>query len=426
MNVAPLPRFRTLVERVLPRGMVQLAGAGLISQLVSLAAVPLVARQAGADALGLLQAYLTVTTFAAVVACLRFEYALLQPVEEATAVRLAVLACIAAVGFGLLTAFGLGVLAVVFDTRAWRELAHLRWAVGGAIAISGIALTLTQWMIRRGEFGGVARARWMQSLCSAGGQLTAAYLGWGGAGLVLSEAAARLVGAVVLYAASDLRSTSFRGVVSARTLADTWREFRRFPVLSGSASLINAFGFSLPAFMIERYFGLAALGTYSVVERVAGLPLTLIGTPLSQTFAHQLRTALANSPQAAAETLKRTVRLASCLGLPAFAALALAGPQLFAFAFGGGWQEAGRLAGALAVPYAIAYAVWPVMITLTIANRLRVQLLWDLSRTIAMLGLLAIAAFGWFSFDVIFSAIVWLIAVFGVLHYLLCLKYCRT
>lgn len=424
MNVALPPRFRGIVERVLPRGMVQLAGAGLLSQLVSLAAVPLIARQAGADALGLLQAYLTVTTFAAVVACLRFEYALLQPVEDATAVRLAVLSCIAAVTFGLLTAFGLGVLAVAFNTRAWRELAHLRWVVGGAIAISGIGHTFTQWMIRRGEFGSVARARWMQSLCSAGGQLTAAYLGWGGAGLVLGEAAARVVGTVVLYASSGPRITSFRGVVSARTLARTFREFRRFPVLSGSASLINALGFSLPAFIIERYFGLAALGTYSVVERVAGLATTLIGTPLSQTFAHQLRTALANSAPTAAETLKSTVRLASGLGLPAFAALALAGPQLFAFAFGDGWQEAGRLARALAVPYAIAYAVWPVMVTLTIINRLRVQLLWDLCRTIAMLGLLTIASCGWFSFDVMFSAIVWLIAVFGVLHYLLCLRHC--
>ncbi|WP_415908461.1 lipopolysaccharide biosynthesis protein [Oleiharenicola sp. Vm1] len=425
MNAAPSFRLRALLERILPRGMAQLAGAGFASQVISLAAVPLVARQAGPDALGLLQGYLTVTTFAAVVACLRFEYALLQPAEEATAVRLVVLACLAAAATGVLTAAGLGVLAAVFDTPAWHALAHLRWTVGGVIAISGASLTFTQWMIRHGQFDGIARARWIQSFCSAGAQLTAAYAGWGGVGLVLGEAASRLVGALVLYAASGLARAPARSDLSAGALAHTLREYRRFPLVSGSSSLVNALGFSLPAFIIERYFGLAALGTYSVVERVAGLPTTLIGTPLSQTFAHRLRQALADSPRATTEALNGTLRLACWLGFPAFAALALAGPQLFAFAFGEGWHDAGRLARLLAVPYGIAYAVWPVMVTLTIVNRLRLQLLWDLTRTGAMLGVLALAAHGYLGFDAVFSAIVWLIAAFGVLHYRLCLKYCR-
>lgn len=424
MNALP-SRLSALLKRILPRGMAQLAGAGFASQLISLAAVPLVARQAGADALGLLQAYLTVATFAAVVACLRFEYALLQPAEDTTAVRLVVLACLAAAAAGLLTAMGLGVLANIFDTPAWQALAQLRWAVGGAIAISGASLTFTQWMIRHGQFEGIARARWIQSFCSAGAQLTAAYAGWGGAGLVLGEAAARLVGALVLYAASDLRHAPARSDLSARALARTLCEYRRFPLVSGSSSLVNALGFSLPAFIIERYFGLASLGMYSVVERVAGLPTTLIGTPLSQTFAHRLRQALADSPRAAKEALQGTLRLAFWLGLPAFAALALAGPQLFAFAFGDSWRDAGQLARVLAVPYGIAYAVWPVMVTLTIVNRLRLQLLWDLGRTGAMLCVLALAARGYLSFDLVFSAIVWLIAAFGVLHYRLCLKYCH-
>lgn len=424
MSAPPFSRLRALLERVLPRGMAQLAGAGFASQLISLAAVPLVARLAGTDALGLLQAYLTVTTFAAVVACLRFEYALLQPADEPTATRLAALACLGALTTGVLTTTGLGILASVFDTPAWRELTRLRWAVGGAIAISGTSTTLTQWMIRRGNFDGIARARWIQSSCSAGAQLIAAYAEWGGAGLVLGEAAARLVGAAILYASCRLGDAPVRPDLSARALVRTLREYRRFPLVSGSSSLINALGFSLPAFIIERYFGLSALGTYAIVERVAGLPTTLIGTPLSQTFAHQLRKALADSPAAARKALHSTVQLAFWLGLPAFVILAVAGPQLFGLAFGERWHEAGRLARSLAVPYCIAYAVWPVMVTLTIVNRLRLQLLWDVSRTSAMLVVLAIVARGYLGLEAVFSAIVWLIAVFGVLHYRLCVKNC--
>jgi O-antigen/teichoic acid export membrane protein len=423
MTLALFTRLQALIGRILPRGMAQLAGAGLVSQLISLVAIPLVARQAGADALGLLQAYLTVTTFAAVVACFRFEYALLQPAEEASAVRLVVLACLAAVASGLATVASLGFLGAMFNTAAWRELAHLRWVVGGAIAISGASLTFTQWTIRHGHFDGIARARWIQSLCTAGAQVSAAYAGWGGAGLILGEAAARLVGAVILYTASGLHGAPARSDLSPQALVRTLREYRRFPLVSGSSSLVNALGFSLPAFIIERYFGLAALGTYSLVERVAGLPTTLVGTPLSQTFAHRMRQAVADSPRAARDALNGTLRLACWLGLPVFGALAIAGPQLFVLAFGESWREAGQLARYLAVPYGIAYAAWPVMVTLLILNRLQVQLLWDLSRTCAMLGLFAVAAHGLLGFHAMFSAIVWTIAVFGVIHYRLCLKY---
>jgi O-antigen/teichoic acid export membrane protein len=422
VSIPVTSRLKALAARLLPRGMAHLAGANLLSQIATLLAMPVVARLVGAHELGLFQAYLTITIFAGVVACLRFEYAVLQPDDAATAARLTLVAVGCALVIGMATAVAVPAAAAAFETAAWVELSPLAPAIGAAVAISGLSSAITQWMVRHGNFAGLSRARWVQGISTAILQLGAAFAGWGGTGLIVSDIAGRLAGTTVLIWSGQSHHPLPRTILSPGALGRTAKEYIRFPVVSGASSLINGIGFSLPAFMIERYFGLGALGIYSLVERIMGIPTTLIGAPLAQTFGYRFKLAMQDGPVQAANEVRATVRLTFWLGLPAFGTLACFGGSLFILAFGESWRDAGMLAQLLTLPYAIAYSVWPVMVALTILNRLRLQLVWEISRSLAMLALLGLASSGAASFPVVMSCAVVLIAAFGCWHYWLCLR----
>lgn len=415
-------RLAGLAARLLPRGLTQLAGANLVSQIATLLAMPVIARLVGANELGFFQAYLTVTTFAGVLACLRFEYAILQPEDEATAARLTSVAIGCAFVTGSITALLIPSAASVFQTAAWRGLSSLALATGLAVSIAGFNSAVSQWMVRHGAFAGLSRARWIQGISTVILQVGAAAAGWGAPGLILSDVAGRVAGAIALAWSNQSPLLFSWNLPCLRMLGRTAQDFLRFPVVSGTSSFVSAIGFSLPAFVIERYFGVGALGIYSLVERVMGIPTTLIGVPLAQTFAHRFKLAMQAGPAQAAAEIRTTSRLAFWLGLPAFGTLACFGGPLFTLIFGASWRDAGLLAQLLTLPYAIAYSVWPVMVTLTILNRLRLQLAWDIGRSLAMLALLALASSGVSSFPAVMSAAVGLIAGFGGLHYWLCIR----
>ncbi|MBE2213392.1 MAG: oligosaccharide flippase family protein [Opitutaceae bacterium] len=406
-----------LVRRLVPRGTTPLVAASIGSQLCTFAAIPFVSRWCGPQDFGLLQLYITLITIAGLVASLRFDYALLQPELDAEARGLWTIGAGASFGIGCLAWLALPGLSYWQSTAGWEALRDLGWAVGLAVALTGMSSGSSQWLIRKGNFNQLARARVIQSIATASIQLSLAYLGAGGKGLILADVAGRTLGLVILV---DRGLLCWSDVPRVRDIVRVAFAYQRFPKVSVPSAMINAVGFSLPVFFIERAFGTHGVGVFSLLERIMGIPTLFLGQPLSQTFTHRLREAMKHSKRRARGEVFSTSRTAAILGIFPFVALAVAGPWLVTLVFGPQWHDVGHLAQLLAVPYFVAYAVWPVMPTLTVMNRLRTQMTWDTSRALALLAIGWLASRGHFSLGSIVGFVSIVMASFGVLHFYLC------
>jgi O-antigen/teichoic acid export membrane protein len=155
-----------------------------------------------------------------------------------------------------------------------------------------------------------------------------------------------------------------RAGLSVRSVANhaTWtllKEYRRFPFFTSTAALVTTLGLNLPAIQLAEYFNMAESGHFSFSLRILGLPIVLVGQAVAQVF----------YPAAAERELdsrgneafiSRVATVLAVIALPTFTLLALYGTELFAFAFGAEWRQAGRYSQILAPMYLMAFVSSPV------------------------------------------------------------------
>ncbi|MEO6003554.1 MAG: oligosaccharide flippase family protein [Opitutus sp.] len=372
---------KALVRKTVSRNLGVLAAANLASQLCSLAAIPLLTRWCSVSDFGFFQLYATTVTVSGLMACARYDQAILVAPDDKTARAITLLSVgIAAIAAVLV---GAGVFFVgPWVGRGWGELGPWSPLVGASVFLTGATTAATQWYVRRANFSAISRTRIVQSLTTVGFQVGAAAGGYGSAALIMGDALGRATGLIALIGLGSLatRMSSSSGT-AWRQLA---RTYSRFPLVSTPSVILNATGFALPVVLLEHFFGAKAVGVFSLLERVMGIPTVLLGQPLSQLFSHRFRSALEEGGAAPIAALKKTAQSAALLGLLPFGALLLAGPFLFSLVFGEAWRHAGELAQLLALPYYVGSVVWPTMPALIILNRLRTQLVWDIVRALLM------------------------------------------
>jgi O-antigen/teichoic acid export membrane protein len=417
-----VPQF---VRRLVPHGVGTLASATVVGQLSTLAVLPLLTRWCTVNDLGLLQLYVSITAFLGLVACLRYDYAVLQAADHPTAGRLVVLSLLLALGAGVITLAVLPAMGWAFGTQGWHDLNRVSLLVGVAVTSTGMTSAATNWLVRNGRFQAVAHARMIQSLSQSGLQAAGAFAGFGGTGLIVGDAVSRIIGLLLMLFVSALLPYRPSGRAGVSALWHLARDYRRFPFIAAPSGLINAAGFSLPIFFLERVYGTSGVGVYSLLERVMSVPSLFAGQPLSQTFIYRLREAFARSPAAARSEIWGTTRVTALLGLVPFLALTLAGPFLFSLVFGEQWRMTGELARWLAPLYFVAYVVWPVMPTLTLLNHLRAQMVWDIARAVALIGTVIVAERANIQLRTTIGSLAMLGVVFGAVNFWLCLNSTR-
>src|SRR4029078_536618 len=128
-----------------------------------------------------------------------------------------------------------------------------------------------------------------------------------------------------------------RAVRSVTALA---REYWRFPVLGVPSSLLNAVAFSLPVPLLAAGYTLQVAGYFALVQRVLGLPLTIIGASVSDALFARMSKHAQHCPAAALPLFRRTALALAAIGIPIALVVALFARPLFTTIFGQPWETA--------------------------------------------------------------------------------------
>lgn len=291
----------------------------------------------------------TVCANLAVVACARYEYAL--PLVQGRAALRALLALCLRV---LALVWALSGVAAAWLALRWPAMALLPalLIVGGGVQLLSLLATREQ------LFAWLAGARvlqWGGTPVLQVGFGTAALGVWG---LLLAPLLAGL--AALLWLLWPLRGWlkgSWQvGMGRWRTLA--WRH-KDFPLLNTPHAFASAAQDTLALLLITAWAGDVATGLWALALRYLKAPATLIGSAVSSALYPQLTQADRAAGQA---QLRRTIGSLLMLALPLAALLMLSGPELFAWAFGEPWREAGLLARALTPYLALHFVASPLAV----------------------------------------------------------------
>jgi len=226
------------------------------------------------------------------------------------------------------------------------------------------------------------------------GQVGLGVAGLQPAGLLYGWTVGRLAGTVRLGRLVHHHGAFAR--MSRTGIREVAGRFRRFPILSAPAALLNGASLQLPGVLLATAYDARAAGLYLLATRCTSIPMTVFGQSLSQAFMGRLSPAAAGpGSDVAPRVARRTVsRLFWFAAVPCVAIVVLA-PAVFPVVFGAEWRGAGRFAQILAPAALVQFAVSPVAWMITLHNRQGWLLGWEVSRlSLVVAALLVPAALG--------------------------------
>ena len=347
-------RWASIPGGAFARHVATLASGTAIGQVLVVLALPVLTRLYTPADYGALAVYSAIVTVLLVLASFRFEMAIPLPENDRTAGSLLALSLMVLAGVVIAVA---AVVAVAGDVVVSRTnvptLRPYLWLLPVGVAGGGAFQALSYWAIRRRAFGRIARARVSQGIGQVAAQVGFGLFGFGAPGLLVGDVIGRMAGGGgVTFQA--MRDRAF-GEVTRASLGEAAARYRRFPLLMMPSGLLNVGSLQLPSILFAAGFGASAAGLYALSYKILVLPTMLVAQAVGQVFLSRAA-ALAPEPARLRALAERTALALFAGGLPAFCALAIAGPGLFSAVMGPQWERAGSYAQILA-PW---FALWLV------------------------------------------------------------------
>ena len=373
----------------LPRGrftrrLAWLAGGMFAGQLLLVAAMPLLTRLYSPEAFGLFGVLAAFVGIFGTVMAGRYEFAipLSAQDEDAAALGIAgtVLTC-------FLTAFA-GLLVWAFGERlasatSMPRLASLLWLLPPILFLTGITQPLEYWSLRRDTMRLNAATRVAQYGGQAVGQVALGAAGAGAIGLTVGYGLGCFIRAAFFVAKLTPADREVLATTPFTRVREIAWSMRRYPLLTTISSVVKSLTQFLPTILFATLFGPAVAGGFDLAQRILAVPVRLVGSAASQVF---LAEASQRSVADVLRLLSRTIPRFLLLGILGMTPILVAGPFLFAFAFGEPWREAGVFAQALVVLQLARFVQAPSSQSFNILGRQ------DLELRTALLGVLSLSA----------------------------------
>lgn len=346
------------------RATLTLLAGGALAQAIPLLLGPWLARLYTPEAWGQFSTFMALATNVAVVACGRFEFALPLAESDEEAQGLLALSAKVLALTTLLTA-GLGVFLWGSSMGSSMGSSIGSWALWLPLAVFAMAAAqaLTLWATRAQRFRALATARLVQYGGAAVIQVAWGLLGVGAMGLVAGPIMAAALACVWLCWPAPARGWDALWRTSWQSSRDLARRYKEFPLLNTPHAFAGALQDTLAVALLMAWSGDAAVGFWGLALRYLKAPATLIGGAVSQVLYPKLTQA---EPDQARLLVRHTMMTLALLAAPFVGALMRWGPDLFAWAFGERWREAGELAVALA-PYIGLHFVASPLAVVTLA-----------------------------------------------------------
>lgn len=317
-----------------------LGGGTGISQVLVLAASPVLTRIYTPEDFGVLAVFTAFLGILGGFSCMRYEQALPLAEDETEAANIAVLC--GAILCAIVLSFCAFLLAFGNDLAKWLGSPALKpyiWLLPVGVFAAGMAQTSRLWAIRAKEFKRLASAGVVSSITLLTIQLGFGILRLGPAGLIFGRMGGTICNSLVLWPLLQKDVRPLLPQVRLRSVAEAARKHRQFPLFFSASAGLNSFGQEMPIIFLSLFFGPAITGLYALTRRTLSLPMLLVGGQLRKVF---YAYAADEKRGGDLQGLTRSVFVTLVqIALPAAIILGVSAPELFDFVFGEQWHESG-------------------------------------------------------------------------------------
>ncbi len=410
-------KISSLWKSQLGRRILMVVSGTAGTHALNMAFAPLITRIFGPEAFGLMGTFTGILAIAIPLAALAYPIAIVLPREDNHAIGLVRLSIILSFVVSALTALFVwqygDLLAVSIGAQS---VADFLFLIPLGMLFSAWKQIAEQWLIRKKEFGLIARTTVVHSLIL---NIVKSGTGWlwpVGIVLIATVTLGHALHAFFLYVGARRRFNDLhkqKNKKSDVSLLDLASSHRDFPMYRTPQNVINAASQSFPILILSSYFGPLAAGYYALATLAMAMPSALLGKAVGDVFYPHI-TEAAHNGQNLSRQILQTAGALLAIGTIPFGTVVLWGPQIFSFVFGAEWIMAGEYARWLALFFLFNFINQPFVAVVPVLGIQRGLLFYELYSTGSkVLGF--VAGYYWFASDL------WAIGIFsivGILAYM--------
>jgi O-antigen/teichoic acid export membrane protein len=347
-----------------------------VAQAIPIAISPILTRIYSPEEFGLFALFFALLSILSVLANARYENAVMLPEKDSDAINIFALAIIINT---FLSLFLLIVIVLFNDdlTRLLGSDAIAIWLYFIPIALffTGLFNILNSFNNRQKNYKDIADAMVVKSIVLAVIQISIGLIKSGATGLISGQIVSQLFANMKLMKniINDKKLMKSIKKVKIIALAKKYKDFPKFSLPSAFASVLSG---HLSNILISIFYSVATLGFYSLVQRVLGIPSSLIGKSIGQVY-YEEGTKEKKRTGKAERLFNATFQKLLVIGFPSFLVLFFIVEELFAFVFGEEWRVTGHYAQIVVPMFFISFIVSSLSSTYDMFEQLKIELVWQ-------------------------------------------------
>ena len=351
-----------------------------IAQAFPIAFSPILTRIYTPEDLGTLAIYLSIVAVFSNIITLKYELAIIIPKEDKDSTGLMILSLIISIISSIivfLIVFFFNQDIVSLLGKGNKEISKWLYFVPLTIFFIGVYNSFNYWLNRKEKYKPLAASKIVNMGGMTFSQIILGLLKFKPIGLLYGVLIGRLFSSLLLMKQVLKEDKNFYKSISFEKIKIQAIKYKNFPLYSLPADSINVISNQLPVFFIGKYFGGNVLGNYSLMERVFGAPISLIGRAVSDVFRQKASEDYANNGNCLNIYVKTLKTLSIFAVVPTLILFFLA-PPLFDFIFGDEWRIAGELAQIMSILFFFRFVISPLSYMFYIAEKQKYDTLWQI------------------------------------------------
>lgn len=373
-----------IFESEFKKNVLALMTGSFIAQAIPFVISPIISRIYSPEEFGLFALYLTVVSIFGVIATGRYELAIILPdknnnneVSNIVSLATRILICSGCILLVLVLMFN----APIANLLGKPDMQNLLYFAPLTVIAVGLYQILNCLLIRTEKFNKLAINKVFYSGVSGPAQIAVGVIGFGVPGLICAYIFAYAISSIWVVGSSGVKK--FFELRDAENIMFVAKKYSRFPKYDIPSALLNIISNQIPVLLLGRYFSLDVLGFYSLVQKTMMAPIGLMSNSILDVFKQRATQDYNTLGNCRAVWLKLFGRLV-LLGVPPFIVFAWFAPDLFAIFFGEQWRSAGEIARILSPVFFMNFLVDPLSYTFYIAQKQKLNLLFNLVFLIIM------------------------------------------
>jgi len=314
-----------------------------IAQAIPIAISPILTRIYTPEDFGILALFMAIVSIFGSISSGRYELAIMLPKKDEDAINIFALGFIIIIFISLFLFF----IVLFFDDYLIKlldnkEIGIWLYFVPITVFFIGLFNILNYFNNRKKQYKDIAVATIIKSIVLAVIQLSVGFFKQGASGLIGGQIISNIFANMRLIK-NIIKDKALMARISKVKIIALGKRYKNFPLISLPSNFINVLNQNLVNMLISTVYNIKTLGLYALVQRVMGVPSSLIGSSIGQVFFQQAAKERQESGRAI-KTFTSTVIKLVIIAIPMYGILFLIVEDLFLFVFGEKWQIAGEYA----------------------------------------------------------------------------------